>query len=107
VTVGNPEERRDPDMRDYEIVFIVHPDLDETSFQEIIERVQGWITGGSGTVGKVDVWGKKQLAYRIRKQREGQYVLIEAQMPPAFVMELERNFRITEPVLRYLVTVKK
>ena len=94
-------------MRDYEIVFIIHPDLDETSFQEIVERVQGWITGGNGTVGKVDVWGKKQLAYRIRKQREGQYVLIEAQMPPAFVMELERNFRITEPVLRYLVTVKK
>jgi small subunit ribosomal protein S6 len=94
-------------MREYEIIFIIHPDLDETSFQEIIERVQGWITGAKGTVNKVDVWGKRQLAYRIRKQRDGQYALIEAQMPPDSVMELERNFRITEPVLRFLITVKK
>ncbi|MCJ7624375.1 MAG: 30S ribosomal protein S6, partial [Anaerolineaceae bacterium] len=63
-------------MRLYEIVFIVHPDLDESSFTEIIERVKGWITAVDGSIEKVDIWGKRRLAYLIRKKREGQYVLL-------------------------------
>jgi small subunit ribosomal protein S6 len=90
-------------MRDYEITVIVHPDLDETAFGEIIERIKGWITGSEGTVSNVDVWGKRKLAYEIRKKNEGQYVLLHAQMAPSFCTELERNMRLTEPIMRFLV----
>jgi small subunit ribosomal protein S6 len=91
-------------MRQYEIVFIVHPELEESGFSEIIERAKGWITTAGGSITKEDIWGKRRLAYLIRKQREGQYVLLHAQMPGEFIRELERNFRLTEPVMRYLVT---
>ena len=49
-------------MRAYELVFIVHPELDENAFTEVVERVQGWITEAGGEVEKVDLWGKKDLA---------------------------------------------
>lgn len=93
-------------MRDYEVVFIVHPDLEENSFNEIVERVQGWITDAGGSIAKVNLWGKRKLAYLIRKQKEGQYVLLEAQMPPTFCVELERNLRFLEPVMRFLIVAK-
>ena len=92
-------------MRNYEIVFIVHPDLDETSLKDIVSRVKSWITEASGSITKEEIWGKRRMAYAIRKQREGQYVLLNAQIPPVFIGELERNFRITEPVIRFLVTL--
>jgi small subunit ribosomal protein S6 len=91
-------------MRDYELVFIVHPDLDDNAYKEVVERVRGWITEAGGTVSKVDLWGKRKLAYIIRKQREGQYVLMKTQMPPAFSAQLERNLRFLEPVMRFLIT---
>ena len=80
-------------MRSYEVVFIVHPDLDENALKGVIDRVQGWITGSGGSIDKVDLWGKRRLAYAIRKQREGQYVLVQAQFAPRFSAELERNLR--------------
>lgn len=91
-------------MRSYEVVFIVHPDLDETAINETVEKVKEWITTGGGTVEKVDFWGKRQLAYPIRKRREGYYILLETQMPPSLVAPLERNMRLHEPVMRYLIT---
>ena len=93
-------------MRDYEIVFIVHPDLDETAFDDVVSKVKGWIIDGGGEVTNVDIWGKRRLAYPIRKQEEGQYVLMESKMEPTFGAELERNFRFLEPVMRYLVTLR-
>lgn len=90
-------------MRDYELVFIVHPDLDETAFTEVVEKVKGWISEAGGVVSKVDLWGKRKLAYDIRKQKDGQYVLMQAQMPPTFSSELERNMRFLEPVMRFLL----
>jgi len=90
-------------MRDYEVVFIVHPDLDDIAFKDVVERVNGWITEAGGTVSKIDLWGKRKMAYRIRKQVEGQYVLIKTQMPPASSIQLERNLRFLEPVLRSLI----
>lgn len=92
-------------MRNYEVVFIVHPDLEETAFNDVVDRIKGWITEADGNIANVDVWGKRKMAYPIRKQREGQYVLINAQMNPSSISELERNIRLTEPVLRHLVTV--
>jgi small subunit ribosomal protein S6 len=91
-------------MREYELVFIVHPDLEENAFKEIVERVTNWITEAGGSVSKVDFWGKRKLAYEIRKQKEGQYVLMRLQMPTTFSVTLERNLRFLEPVMRFLIT---
>ena len=90
-------------MRDYELVFIVHPDLDDSAFKEVIDKVSGWITEAGGIISKVDPWGKRKLAYAIRKQKEGQYVLIKTQMDPTFGATLERNLRFLEPVMRFLL----
>jgi len=90
-------------MRNYELVCIIHPDLEETAFNGAIDKVKGWITEAGGAITKVDVWGRKRLAYEINKQREGQYVLVEAQLEPSFTATLDRNLRFLEPVLRYML----
>ena len=91
-------------MRNYEVVLIVNPDLDETALNGVVDRVKSWITDSGGSVEKVDLWGKRRMAYIIRKQREGQYALVEAEMAPSFTGELERNLRFLEPVMRFLIT---
>jgi small subunit ribosomal protein S6 len=90
-------------MHTYEIAFILHPDLDENALTAVIEKVKGWITEAGGTITKVDLWGRRRMAYAIRKQREGQYVFIDAQFLPTKVADLERNLRFTEPVMRFLI----
>ena len=90
-------------MREYELVFIVHPDLDDTALKDVIEKVSGWITEAGGSVSKIDLWGKRKLAYAIRKQKEGQYVLLSTLMEPTFGVTLERNLRFLEPVMRFLL----
>lgn len=90
-------------MRDYELVFIVHPDLDDAALNEVVERVKAWITDASGKIEKIEQWGKRKLAYPIRKQKEGQYVLVRLSMDPASCSVLERNLRFLEPVMRFLL----
>jgi small subunit ribosomal protein S6 len=92
-------------MRTYDVILIVNSELDETALTAVVEKVKGWITESGGTVEKVDLWGKRRLAYMIKKQRDGQYVLVKAQIPPSYCTELERNLRFTEPVLRSMIAV--
>ncbi len=91
-------------MRTYEVVLIVHPDLDETALNGLLDKVKGWITDSGGSIEKVDMWGKRRMTYIIRKQREGQYVLVTAKMAPSFTNELERNLRFIETILRFMIT---
>lgn len=91
-------------MRNYEVVLIVQPDLDENALTGVLDRVKGWITDAGGAIAKVDMWGKRRMTYLIRKQREGQYVMITAEMAPTFSAELERNLRLFEPVMRFMIT---
>jgi len=91
-------------MRDYEVVCIIQPDLDEANIKPVVDRISGWITDSGGTITKVEPWGKRRLAYELRKQREGYYVLLQAQMNPKFAHELERNLQFLEPVMRFLIT---
>jgi small subunit ribosomal protein S6 len=90
-------------MRPYEVTYIAHPDLDAEAFNQLNTQVQAWITEGGGKVEKTDVWGKRKLAYQIRKQSEGQYVLLHTQMDPAFCSQLEHQFRLQESVMRFLI----
>ena len=91
-------------MRKYELVCIVQPELDETAFKGVVDRVSGWVTDTGGSVDKVDIWGRRRLAYQIHKQREGQYVLLNVTLDPKSAGPLERNIRFLEPVLRHLLT---
>jgi small subunit ribosomal protein S6 len=91
-------------MREYELIFIIHPDLEEIPTNEVVERVQSWITEAGGKINKVDPWGKRRLAYPIRKQNEGQYFFLFIEMDPISVAEVERNLRFLEPVMRFLIT---
>jgi small subunit ribosomal protein S6 len=92
-------------MHKYELVCIIHPDLDEVAFNDSVEKIRGWITELKGDVETTDVWGRRRLAYPIKKQREGQYVLFNTSMPPASVVGLEQNLRFLEPLMRYMITV--
>jgi len=90
-------------MRSYEVMFIAHPDLDDASLNALLERAKGWITSNGGQVTQVDLWGRRRLAYPIRKQNEGQYVLMQTQMEPTKTSEVERNMRLNEQVMRFQV----
>ena len=91
-------------MRNYELVCIVQPELDETAFKAVVDRVSSWVTESGGSVDKVDIWGRRRLAYQIRKQREGQYVLMNVTLDPKATSELERNIRYLETVLRHMLS---
>lgn len=90
-------------MRQYELIYIVHPELDENAFNGVVERISDWIRTGDGEIENTDIWGVRKLAYPIRKQEEGQYVFLLINIEPTFVSELERNLRFLEPILRYSI----
>jgi small subunit ribosomal protein S6 len=92
-------------MRTYELICIIHPDLDEGAFKGLVEKVSGFVSEAGGNVDKVDIWGRRRMAYSIRKQREGQYVLLNVSLPPLATAALERNIRFQESILRSMLTV--
>jgi small subunit ribosomal protein S6 len=90
-------------LRDYELIVIAGPQLDDQGVVTFTERISGWITGLGGAVVSVNVWGRRALAYAIRKQREGIYVQFNCQLPPSASRDIERNLRIDEQVLRHML----
>jgi len=91
-------------MRNYELVCIIQADLDESVSKETLELIQNWVTESGGTVDKTEVWGRRKLAYMIRKQTDGQYVMLNISLDPKSCSELERNIRFLEPVMRHMLT---
>jgi small subunit ribosomal protein S6 len=91
-------------MRNYELVCIFQPELDETAFKGAVERVSSWVTEAGGSVEKVEIWGRRRLAYHIRKQSEGQYVLLNISLDPKAASGLERNIRYLEAVIRHMLS---
>lgn len=94
-------------MRNYEVALIAHPELNDEALAALVDKVTGWITAAGGVLGEIDRWGRRRLAFPIRKQREGQYMFVPAQMPPAATRDLERNLRLTESILRFMITLKE
>ena len=90
-------------MRKYETIFILHPSFDEEAVKANIEKFQGVIENGGGTVENVDFWGKRKLAYEIAKVNEGFYTLINFEANTELPKELDRVFRITDGVIRHIV----
>lgn len=89
-------------MRIYEELFIVRPDVPEEEIDQLIEQTKQVITGGGGTVEKADKWGIRRLAYRVEKRDEGFYVLLQFTSGPEVVKEVERRFRVTDLVMKFL-----
>src|SRR5262245_48314289 len=89
-------------MRIYEELFIIKPDATEEEIDQIVEQMSGVITHAGGTIDKTEKWGKKRLAYRVEKHREGYYVLIQFTSSPETVKELERRLRVTDAVIKFL-----
>jgi small subunit ribosomal protein S6 len=88
----------------YENVFIARQDISATQADALAETYSNVIAEHGGKVTKRENWGLRNIAYRIRKNRKGHYILLNIDAPPAAVLEMERQMRISEDVLRYLTT---
>jgi len=90
-------------MPKYELVFIAQPGLEEEPLKALVEKVGKTISDLKGQVVQVDSWGKRRLAYPIRKHREGFYYLMRIELLASAVRSLEKSLKLTEDVIRFLV----
>lgn len=90
-------------MRDYELVVLLHPDL-ELNLDNPLKKVADVITSNGGKVINQDIWGKRKLTYPIAKENFAVYVYFDIQLPPESVAKAEGLFNITDEVIRYLIT---
>jgi small subunit ribosomal protein S6 len=99
--------RKEPMMRHYEVVFLVHPDQSE-QVPAMVERYRSMIETGGGTVHRFEDWGRRQLAYPISKMHKAHYILMNIECDQATLDELNNAFRFNDAVIRNLVmTMKK
>jgi small subunit ribosomal protein S6 len=85
----------------YELMLIVNPNADEERQKEIVDRLRANVEKGKGTIAGIDEWGKKKLAYDIKKESEGVYTVITFTATPQTLAETERVLSITDEVLRF------
>ena len=91
-------------MRHYEIMIILDPNLEERTVQPSLDQFLRVVTGGGGNVDKLDIWGKRRLAYPIEKKAEGIYAVVDLTAEPGTVQELDRQLNLNEAILRTKVT---
>lgn len=93
-------------MRNYELMYIVKPELDEEQLTGVIEKFANLIAANGGEVVSTDKWGKRRLAYEIRDYREGVYILVNFKGEAATAQELDRVLKITDDILRFMIINK-
>jgi len=93
-------------MRHYETLFIINPELTEEDTAAVVEKFSGILTDRGANMVKIDLWGRRRMAFLVKKFNKGFYVLFDYGADPAAVAEMERIFKIDEQILRFL-TVKK
>lgn len=91
-------------MRQYEVMIIIDPEIDERQVAPSLEPFLNVVRGDEGTVDNVDIWGKRRLAYEINKKNEGIYVVLQLTAEPATVKELDRQLALNESIMRTKVT---
>ena len=89
-------------MNKYESVIIINPTVEAEKLKTLVQKFTDLINN-AGKVEKVDEVGKKKLAYEVKKNKEGYYVIINFEAQPELIVELERNYRITDEVLKFIV----
>ncbi len=90
-------------MNKYEVVYIIDPAVDDEGRKALVERFSALVANLGGTVDKVEEWGKRRLAYAINYKTEGYYVLMQFSAESSLPLELERNMKINDQVIRYQV----
>ena len=93
-------------MNKYETIFIINPNVDDAGIKELIQKFSDLINS-DGKVEKVEEMGKRKLAYEIKKNKEGYYVVINFESNPELIKELERVYRITDNVIKFLTISKE
>ena len=91
------------ESRQYELIYVIAPDVDDAGVAELHARVEEIVTAGGGTIDKTDNWGRRRLAYEIDRHKEGTYVLELFTGSGAIIGELDRRLKVTDNVLRHLV----
>ncbi|HLV10690.1 MAG TPA: 30S ribosomal protein S6 [Halanaerobiales bacterium] len=94
-------------VRAYETVFILEPEMEEEDREALIDRIKSIITDNKGEITQVDTWGRKKLAYEINNFKNGYYTVINFNGESETVDELERNYKIIDSVIRYLIINKE
>ncbi len=88
-------------MRHYEMMLILSDDLDDEAAQALVERIVSQVTGSGGRIHKTDYWGKRPLAYEIDHRSHGYYAVIDLELDPAPLAEIERQLKINDDVVRF------
>jgi small subunit ribosomal protein S6 len=90
-------------LRTYEALYIINPEFDDNAIQTVVAEVEQFITTNGGSIVRSEVWGKRKLAYTIRKYTEGVYVLMRFLANPDSIKRLEQQMKLTESIIRYMV----
>ena len=93
-------------MRNYEGVFIINPELSNDSSKGVVTQIQELVSKNGGRVDGIQEWGKKRLAYKIKKKQEGNYVIMSFQMDSKFTKKLDQALRQNDHLLRFLLVNK-
>jgi small subunit ribosomal protein S6 len=107
--IGVPRKKKvqrvveDKRLQDYELVYIISPDVAEEALETQVNGISEFITSCDGVIESVDKWGKKKLAYPLKHYLEGNYVLTKFRISPARLKEIEANLKLSEEVLRHLL----
>lgn len=91
-------------MRPYELMVIIDPEVDERTVEPSLQKFLNVITNDGGTIEKVDIWGRRRLAYDIQKKSEGIYAVVNFTASPATAQELDRQLGLNETILRTKIT---
>ncbi len=94
-------------MREYETVFVLHPTYDEKEFEAEVQAVSDLITSSGGSIIEIDRWGRRRLAYDIKKVHEGIYTLLRYKSDAGVLKDLDRRFRMNERMLRYMTVISE
>jgi small subunit ribosomal protein S6 len=90
-------------LRDYELVLVLSPEMAEEDVTASVERLRQTISQGGGEVVDVNIWGRRRLAYPIKRHMEGNYIVTQVRLDPSAVSGLESGFRISDEVIRHLI----
>jgi small subunit ribosomal protein S6 len=89
-------------VRNYEVVFVAAPTLTSEELEGFINHIQTVVESKNGKIMKIDNWGKKSLAYKIKRYREGYYVVLSIEGDGGTIAEVERRFRVTDYIIRFI-----
>ena len=90
-------------MRSYQSVLILKPDIEDTHVDEALGKIGEFIKGNGGTILKAEKWGKKRLAYRVKKNRFGIYLNLYHTLEPSGVIDLEKKYKLYDLVIKFMV----